>query len=311
MPTAARPAPPRIDLLDPRESSERIALQWQRAQTAPEGQSQEGQSQEGQSQEGRSSAGAATRIPALFISDLHLGMQQNARRALCNLLKRYQPDQLFLVGDIVDAWLLPRRWFWDEDSDAVLEAFRQVLRRGGVIHQVPGNHDNYLRKHNSMQVKGWHLSEQFLYTTQSGETVLILHGDQFDPFSGRYTWLSRLGARIYGRLQRRMTPQDGRSQPEKGLAWTAKRATKLMVQWIWASEQRACRRAREQGASVVVSGHTHHPKDHRRFGERYLNTGDWIDSCTCAVENQDGALLLCRWLPKEERLVTWSSGEPL
>lgn len=299
VPTVARPAPPRIDLLDPRESSERIALQWQAAQS------------EAQEPPQASGSGAVKQVRALFVSDLHLGMHQNARRALCNLLDQYQAEQLYLVGDIVDAWLLPRRWHWDQDSQAVLDAFKRVLHRGGAIRQVPGNHDNYLRKHNAMQVQGWHLDEQFLHTTKAGETALVLHGDQFDPFSGRYTWMSRLGARIYGRLQRRMTPQDGRSQPEKGLAWTAKRAIKLLVQWLWASEQRACRRARSLGAGVVISGHTHYAKDHRRYGERFLNTGDWIDSCTCAVETQDGALVLCRWEPKEQRLVTANSGEPL
>lgn len=299
-----RPVPPRISLLDPRESSQRIAEQWREAQAASSQLTDSAPKSD-------SATNPAPRLRALFVSDLHLGMNQNARRALCQLLEHYPAQSLYLVGDIVDAWLLPRRWSWDEAADAVLTGFAAFLARGGQIFQVPGNHDNYLRKHNTMTVGGWHLAESFIHQCQGGETALVLHGDQFDPFSGRYSWLARIGARIYGRLQRRMAPLDGKAQPEKGLAWTAKRATKVVVQWICASEQRACRRAREQGADTVISGHTHHPKDHRRFTQRYLNTGDWIDSCTCAVETLDGRLLLCRWLQNEQRLVTWVKGEPL
>jgi hypothetical protein len=34
---------------------------------------------------------------------------------------------------------------------------------------------------------------------------------------------------------------------------------------------------------------------HERFGVAYVNTGDWVESCTAIVEHYDGAFELIRW----------------
>jgi UDP-2,3-diacylglucosamine pyrophosphatase LpxH len=42
------------------------------------------------------------RIEALFISDVHLGTRGSNSQQVLDVLKKYQPDTLFLVGDIID-----------------------------------------------------------------------------------------------------------------------------------------------------------------------------------------------------------------
>jgi len=32
---------------------------------------------------------------------------------------------------------------------------------------------------------------------------------------------------------------------------------------------------------------------------KYVNTGDWVESCTALVEHQDGRLEILRWLPDD------------
>ena len=34
---------------------------------------------------------------------------------------------------------------------------------------------------------------------------------------------------------------------------------------------------------------------HDDFGVRYVNTGDWVESCTGLVEHYDGRLEILRW----------------
>jgi hypothetical protein len=34
---------------------------------------------------------------------------------------------------------------------------------------------------------------------------------------------------------------------------------------------------------------------HERLGIHYVNTGDWVESCTAAVETTEGALEIVRW----------------
>ena len=33
---------------------------------------------------------------------------------------------------------------------------------------------------------------------------------------------------------------------------------------------------------------------------QYVNTGDWVESCTVLVEHLDGRLELLRWIPEEQ-----------
>jgi UDP-2,3-diacylglucosamine pyrophosphatase LpxH len=49
------------------------------------------------------------KIEALFISDVHLGSKGSNPKELLTVLKKYEPQYLFLVGDIIDGWLLKRR----------------------------------------------------------------------------------------------------------------------------------------------------------------------------------------------------------
>jgi UDP-2,3-diacylglucosamine pyrophosphatase LpxH len=34
---------------------------------------------------------------------------------------------------------------------------------------------------------------------------------------------------------------------------------------------------------------------HDHYGTRYINTGDWVESCTAIVEHHDGNFELIRW----------------
>ena len=45
----------------------------------------------------------------------------------------------------------------------------------------------------------------------------------------------------------------------------------------------------------MVCGHIHHAADHVDFGIRYLNPGDWVESCTAIGEHHDGTLEILRW----------------
>jgi UDP-2,3-diacylglucosamine pyrophosphatase LpxH len=54
------------------------------------------------------------KIEALFISDVHLGARGVESEKLLEVLKMYNPEHLFLVGDIIDGWLLTKRFYWTQ-----------------------------------------------------------------------------------------------------------------------------------------------------------------------------------------------------
>jgi len=45
----------------------------------------------------------------------------------------------------------------------------------------------------------------------------------------------------------------------------------------------------------VICGHIHYADMHDRMGIHYVNTGDWVESCTAVVESFEGALELVHW----------------
>ena len=48
----------------------------------------------------------------LFISDVHLGSRGSNPKELYKLLNKEQPEQIFIVGDFIDGWMLKKRFYW-------------------------------------------------------------------------------------------------------------------------------------------------------------------------------------------------------
>ena len=77
-------------------------------------------------------------------------------------------------------------------------------------------------------------------------------------------------------------------------AW-AKQRVKNAVNFIGAFEEALSGEARRIGADGVVCGHIHHARIADLPGFRYVNTGDWVESCTAVAEHHDGRLEIIRW----------------
>ena len=54
--------------------------------------------------------------------------------------------------------------------------------------------------------------------------------------------------------------------------------------------------ARRRNADGVICGHIHHAASRDIDGIHYLNTGDWVESCTAIRETMSGEMQLVSWL---------------
>ena len=70
---------------------------------------------------------------------------------------------------------------------------------------------------------------------------------------------------------------------------------KNAVNFIGEFEHALAGEADRVGADGVVCGHIHHAVIGEREGIEYINTGDWVESCTAVVEEHDGRLRLIDW----------------
>lgn len=54
--------------------------------------------------------------------------------------------------------------------------------------------------------------------------------------------------------------------------------------------------AKKHNAQGIICGHIHHAAIHDDFGIRYVNCGDWVESCTAVAEHHDGRMEIIRWV---------------
>ena len=69
---------------------------------------------------------------------------------------------------------------------------------------------------------------------------------------------------------------------------------KNAVNFIGAFEKALATEAKHHEADGVICGHIHTAALHDDFGLRYINCGDWVESCTAIVEHYDGTMQLLR-----------------
>jgi len=53
--------------------------------------------------------------------------------------------------------------------------------------------------------------------------------------------------------------------------------------------------AHRHAADGVICGRIHHAVIHDDYGIRYINCGDWVESCTAVVEHHDGKFEIVDW----------------
>src|SRR5262249_2028459 len=70
---------------------------------------------------------------------------------------------------------------------------------------------------------------------------------------------------------------------------------KNAVNYIGQFERALVTEAERHDADGVICGHIHHAAIHDDFGIRYINCGDWVESCTAVAEHPDGRFEIITW----------------
>lgn len=255
-----------------------------------------------QARAGRIGIGAArstTRVRSLFISDIHLGSRGCQAERLIDFLRHYDAETLFLVGDIVDGWCLRSNWYWPEAHNAVVRELIGLARRSRRLVYIPGNHDEFLRDYAGASFGGIEIVERAIHRGLDGRDYLVVHGDDFDVVVRHARWLALVGDVGY-RAALASNVWLNWIRRRFGLGyWSfsswAKLRVKKAVNHIGRFEEVLSSEARRRDAQGVICGHIHHAAMHDEFGVRYINTGDWVESCTGVIERYDGQFEIVRW----------------
>ena len=63
---------------------------------------------------------------------------------------------------------------------------------------------------------------------------------------------------------------------------------KTAVNFIGAFRDAVVNEARRNDVDTVICGHIHQASIETMDGIRYMNCGDWVESCTALIEHEDG-----------------------
>ena len=258
----------------------------------------------------------SVRVKSLFISDVHLGTSGCKADLLLELLRRYDAETIYLVGDIIDGWRLKSGWYWPQPHNDVVQKLLRKARKGARLVYVPGNHDEFLRDYIGMNFGDILIVDQTIHVAADGKRYLVIHGDQFDVVVTNARWLAHLGDWAYEfALWSNSLVNKGRRRlglPYWSLSSWAKLKVKNAVNFIGDFERFLSEEARKADAHGVICGHIHHAADRDMNGVRYLNTGDWVESCTALVEDHAGRFEIIRFadILRDEALAQAAARRP-
>lgn len=240
-----------------------------------------------------------THYRTIWLSDIHLGSKGCQAESLLDFLKHTESEYLILVGDIIDFWSLRRFPYWPVAHNTVVQKVLKKARSGTKVIFIPGNHDEALRDYLDYTFGDIVMKEQYVHELADGKKVLCVHGDIFDVVTRYHKWLAIVGDVGYSFLlwlNRHFN--DLRKRFGMGfwsLSSYIKYRVKQAVNFIGDFEESVVEYARENNTEMILCGHIHHAEI-KKYGDiTYLNTGDWVESCTAIVEHQNGTLELIRW----------------
>ena len=239
-------------------------------------------------------------VRAVFISDVHLGTRACQAESLLAFLREHESEYLYLLGDIIDFWAMNRSVQWAGAHNTVVQKVLRRARHGCKVFFIPGNHDEALREYAGVAFGDIRVESEWIHETLDGRRYWLVHGDEYDQVTRHHRWVAVLGDVGYNALVRinlvlsrvrRLLRRPG----YWSLAGYAKQKVKKAVSFIFDFEDAVAHAAQQRGFDGVVCGHIHSAADRRIGNVRYLNCGDWVDTCSAIVEHFDGRIEVVHW----------------
>ena len=250
-------------------------------------------------------------VRTLFLSDIHLGTDASKAREVVDVLKHTRCERIVLNGDIIDGWALKRGGKWRSIHTRVIRTLLKKLEKEKTeIIYLRGNHDDFMTTFLPIALGRLKCVAEYIHTTPKGERYLVLHGDGFDSVSTGHKWIAVLGSVGYDTLLsvNRLYNQyrKWRGKEYYSVSKAIKARVKSAVSFVGCYQEKLVELAGKRKCSGIICGHIHTPADEVIQGVHYLNSGDWVETLSCIIENKEGGFeilyydqFLARTLPEQ------------
>ncbi|MDI1362556.1 UDP-2,3-diacylglucosamine diphosphatase [Methylotenera sp.] len=242
-------------------------------------------------------------VAAIFLSDTHLGTRDCQAEALLDFLDNVTAKKYYLNGDILDLWRIAQnKWVWYPSHTAVCNKFLQIAADpDNEVSYEPGNHDETFR----FLAKFGFLVGNIIVTNETthvginGKRYLVTHGDLYDGIGSLAPWLAHVGDKAYDMILR-VNSWFNAARRQFGFGYWSlskwmKSQVKSAVGFIFQFEKNLAAHAERLEYDGVICGHIHHAEIKRIGRIDYMNSGDWVESCSALVEHLDGRWEIIYW----------------
>ena len=255
----------------------------------------------------------------IVLSDVHLGTQDAKSKELAKFLKHNHARRLILNGDIFDLLKVKIGGVWPTEitDELATEKLRQCMdghpkfvnalkefvakERRRILEMIEkhhtqviyvrGNHDDFLDKMIPLAFGNIRIVDNYDLVS-NGRKYFVTHGDIFDVVSSQFTWLARVGDVGYKFLlwlnRRHNKRRALRGLPYDSVSQKIKNRVKLALNYISDFEQVMVNYAGKKGYGGVICGHIHKPENKMIGDIHYLNSGDWVETLSALVEDEQG-----------------------
>lgn len=216
------------------------------------------------------------KVEALFVSDVHLGSRGSNSNELLEVLKQYEPEYLFLVGDIIDGWLLNKRIYWPQSNTNLIRKILSYSKNETKVIYITGNHDEFLREYGDISFGNIELHTEYIY-----KDIYFTHGDLYDGVV-KLKWLGKIGSIGYDIaivIDRTLKKLGYKRSLSKFL----KDKVKSAIKFITSFEEQIVYQTIKRNCNHAVCGHIHFPVIKKIDGVTYVNCGDWIENNSYVV----------------------------
>ena len=203
------------------------------------------------------------KIPqAIFISDLHLGIEETAHhRAFIDYLKKMRsfpnPPSLFILGDLFNYWV-GRSSETSEGHRIILEELNRSVESGQQVAVLRGNRDFLLdgrvASRYNLEVVPHHLSLKL-----GKFHILACHGDLLlihDLSHLRFRWISRS---FWVRVLMDLFPASWAERIAAHVRRITVGITKKKENKVFEVPPESVARLFRGGYDIIICGHVHHP----------------------------------------------------
>lgn len=254
----------------------------------------------------------------VVLSDLHLGTKTSKAKQVIHFLKHIRCETLLLNGDIIDGWQLRKNGKWKKQHSNFFKYLITLISKSkcnSVIY-LRGNHDDFLDEVMPFSLGNFKIKK---HHTHHGvhKKYFVTHGDIFDPVTSRMRWVAKLGDTGYTFLlwlnRHYNTFRERRGLPYYSLSQIIKAKVKSAVSFIADYESELVKAAKMRNCDGVICGHIHQPAVKIIDGIEYLNSGDWVETLSALVEDDDGnwkIIYYAEWLKEYEISKTVSEEDP-